>query len=267
SQGVIRDQQERRDTRGKGDIGSTGGVSSVPKEVSSYRLALERMAGDILSLRQHVASLEVENGHLRRSLALQEELGHASLADVDLDVVTREELLDRLGGEDVAWALAATFKRKLAANMVEMRRLKDRVQQLQNELIRKNDREKELVLLQRAPQQQKATLQRRSWLGQVEELRSRQVGASGDGDPRGGVGHIPAALPPHPADQALSGEVYTVLLAENRRLRDQLEKAPFPSAPIAPRPPALPLEEAARRWGRQKQELGTRLLEQEHGST
>lgn len=55
------------------------------------------MAGDLLSLRQHVTSLEVENGHLRRSLASQEELGDALLADVDLDVMTREELLDRLG--------------------------------------------------------------------------------------------------------------------------------------------------------------------------
>lgn len=55
------------------------------------------MAGDLLSLRQHVTSLEVENGHLRRSLALREELGHTLLADVDLDVMTREELLDRLG--------------------------------------------------------------------------------------------------------------------------------------------------------------------------
>lgn len=38
--------------------------------------------------------------------------------------------------EDVAWAFAATLKRKLVASTAEMRRLKDRVQQLQNELIR-----------------------------------------------------------------------------------------------------------------------------------
>ncbi|KAK4820769.1 hypothetical protein QYF61_006109 [Mycteria americana] len=129
------------------------------------------MAGDLLSLRQHVASLEVENRHLRRSLASQEELGHALLADADLDVMTREELMDRLGAggnhtvpwpgaKDVAWALAATLKCKLVASTAEMRRLKDRVQQLQNELIRKNDREKDLVLLQRTHQQQQATLRR-----------------------------------------------------------------------------------------------------------
>ena len=65
--------------------------------MGSYRLALKRMAGDLLSLRQKVTSLEMENGLLRRSLASQEELGHGLLADVDLDVMTREELLDRLG--------------------------------------------------------------------------------------------------------------------------------------------------------------------------
>ena len=65
--------------------------------MGSYCLALKRMAGDLLSLRQKVTSLEMENGLLRRSLASQEELGHGLLADVDLDVMTREELLDRLG--------------------------------------------------------------------------------------------------------------------------------------------------------------------------
>lgn len=40
------------------------------------------------------------------------------------------------GDEHVAPAVADTLKRKLAASTAEMRRLKDRVQQLQNELIR-----------------------------------------------------------------------------------------------------------------------------------
>lgn len=131
------------------------------QEASRYRLALKRMAGDLLSLRRHVTSLEVENGHLRHRLAGHEEPGGALLADLDVDVMTREEVLDRLG----AWsgraekgtplcggprcplvasrklrmwpgALAATLRGELVAGAMEMRRLKDRVQQLQNELIR-----------------------------------------------------------------------------------------------------------------------------------
>lgn len=44
--------------------------------------------------------------------------------------------------------------------------------------------------------------------------------------------------PPHPTGEALSGEVYTMLLAENRRLQEELARPPHPSPPT-PRPPAL----------------------------
>uniref|UniRef100_A0A8C0EQR9 Coiled-coil domain containing 33 n=1 Tax=Bubo bubo TaxID=30461 RepID=A0A8C0EQR9_BUBBB len=204
-------------------------------EVSSYRQAMKRMAGDLLSLRQHVTSLEVENGHLRRSLASQEELGHALLTDVDLDVMTQEELLDRL----------ATLKRKLVASTAEMRRLKNRVQQLQNELIQKNDREKDLVLLQRAHRQQQATLRRcqekvAKTKGLEETVRQQEkvietmervlqekltsVGRSTE----------------KTAGEALSREVYTTLLAEDCRLREVLARPPLSLPPITPRPPVLP---------------------------
>ncbi|XP_054693395.1 coiled-coil domain-containing protein 33 [Grus americana] len=307
---VIGDHQEPvsvGEAGGAGDSGGTGGDSSVLEvgpgyhgdrnqaavgstlpEVGSYHLALRRMAGDLLSLRRHVASLEVENGHLRRSLTSQEELGHTLLHDADLDVMTREELLDRL----------ATLKCKLVAGTAEMRRLKDRVQQLQNELIQKNDREKDLVLLQRAHRQQQATLRRcqekvAKTKGLEETVRQQQNVIEAMErmlqKKLAGVGRSAEK----PAGEALSEEAHAVLLAENRRLREELARPPNPSPPIAPHPPALldgfggaeklsllarleeaqargrvlerQLEEAARRWGREKQELGTRLREREHG--
>uniref|UniRef100_A0A8C8AV98 Coiled-coil domain containing 33 n=1 Tax=Otus sunia TaxID=257818 RepID=A0A8C8AV98_9STRI len=285
------------------------------QEVSSYRQAMKRMVGDLLSLRHHVTSLEVENGHLRRNLASQEEL--------------------------------ATLKHKLVASTAEMRRLKNRVQQLQNELIRKNDREKDLVLLQRAHRQQQATLRK------CQEKVAKTKGLEETVRQQEKVRHIPVAPPPHPTGEALSREVYTTLLAKDCRLREELARPPLSLPPITPRPPVLPvrpgrgtqgwdgkaepwhprkwgnvalpfptpahlvapqtvfggaekqvgitprtpldggergvlgrgrghlwpphlgesqpglglsqLEEAARRWGREKQELGTRLLEWEHG--
>ncbi|XP_010186194.1 PREDICTED: coiled-coil domain-containing protein 33 [Mesitornis unicolor] len=258
------------------------------QEVSRYRLALKRMAGDLLSLRQHVTSLEVENGHLRHSLALQEELGHSLLTDVDPDVMTRDELLDRLD----------TLKHKLVASAAEMRRLKDRVQQLQNELIRKNDLEKDLVMLQQAHKQQQVVLRRcqekvAKTKGLEETVRQQEKVIKAMEqmlqEKLTEAGRSSEKLP----GQALSGEAYTALLAENRRLREELARLPRPSLPIAPRPPALlgnfggaeklsllarleeaqahgrvlerQLEEAARRWGQEKQELGTRLLEKEYG--
>ncbi|KAM9375087.1 coiled-coil domain-containing protein 33 [Phaethornis superciliosus] len=265
-------------------------VTGAPQEQegSSYRLALQRMAGDLLSLRQHVTSLEVENGHLRRRLGRGEELGQPLLADGDLDVMTREELLDRL----------ANLKHKLVASTVEMRRLKDHVQKLQNELIRKNDREKELVLLQRSHRQQQAALRRcleevAKGKGLEEMVRQQEkvikVMERVLQEKLAGVG----TSTQKPVGEALSGEVYTALLAENRRLREELAAPPSPSPHAAPWPPALmggfggpeklsllarleeaqargrvlerQLEQTARKWGREKQELGTRLREQEHG--
>ncbi|RMB94539.1 hypothetical protein DUI87_29351 [Hirundo rustica rustica] len=99
---------------------SSGRALDTPRSrgVGSHRLALQRMAGDLLSLRRRVASLEAENGHLRHSLARLRE--PAPLRHSDTDVLTRDELLDRL----------------------------------------KNDREKELVLLQRCHRQQQVALRR-----------------------------------------------------------------------------------------------------------
>ncbi|XP_041877675.1 coiled-coil domain-containing protein 33, partial [Corvus kubaryi] len=445
----------------RGDIPALPGgarLRSGLQGVGSYRLALQRMAGDLLSLRRRVASLEAENGHLRHSLAQLREPGQ--LRDTDLDVMTREELQDRL----------ATLGRELAAGTAEMRGLRDRVQRLQNELIRKNDREKELVLLQRCHRQQQLALRRcqdrvakargleqalrqqekasgghglgvtrtdlgargaplappgpprgghtalasrwahgdscalragdrghgagaageagragqergesRGWVqegtGTLRDVPNPQGcpqaswglpgmvqgrsmegpagGCGGDRDPQGcpqasrpGRGSLsapsllgerhrtrPAVPPRHPTGDSLCGDALAALLAENRRLREELARPPRAAAAAAPRAPALlpanstggvswgappapwggssgeggdaapplpvpllscpqgvlggteklwllarleeaqargrvlerQLEEAARRWGREKQELGTRLLEREHG--
>uniref|UniRef100_A0A493STM9 Coiled-coil domain containing 33 n=1 Tax=Anas platyrhynchos platyrhynchos TaxID=8840 RepID=A0A493STM9_ANAPP len=251
-------------------------------EASRYRLALKRMAGDLLSLRRHVTSLEVENGHLRHRLAGHEEPGGALLADLDVDVMTREEVLDRL----------ATLRGELVAGAMEMRRLKDRVQQLQNELIRKNDQEKELVLLQRAHRQQQAALRR------CQEQAARAKGLEETVRQQEKVIKVMERVLQDRlsmSSEKPAGDLHALLLAENRRLREELARPPRPpSPPVAPRASRgtrdifggteklsllarleeaqargrvmeRQLEEAARRWGREKQELGTRLLEQEHG--
>ncbi|XP_065415798.1 coiled-coil domain-containing protein 33 isoform X12 [Chrysemys picta bellii] len=120
------------------------------QELDNYRTAMKKMADDIQSLRRHVASLEAENSTLRCNLSMHEEVGRTLLNDVDVDVMTKVEIVDRI----------VALKHKLAAGTVEMSRMKDRVQQLQNELIRKNDREKDLVMLQRAHQQQQTVLRK-----------------------------------------------------------------------------------------------------------
>ncbi|XP_062440031.1 coiled-coil domain-containing protein 33 [Rhea pennata] len=265
-----------------------GAGDQQDQEMNDYRLALERMADEILSLRQHVASLEMENSNLRRSLTMHEDLGRTLLSDVDVDVMTKAEIVDRIG----------TLKHKLASGTVEMRRLKDRVQQLQNELIRKNDQEKDLVMLQRTHQQQQAVLMRyqekvakTKGLEETVKQQEKVIEAMERMLQERLSGAVRSTS--KPAGEALAGELYGVLLAENRRLREELARPRPPSPPIVPPPQALPdvfgsseklsllaklekaqarsrvlesqLEEAARRWGREKQELSTRLLEQDHG--
>ncbi|XP_072201997.1 coiled-coil domain-containing protein 33 isoform X1 [Excalfactoria chinensis] len=254
------------------------------REVSRYRLALRRMADDLVSLHQRVTSLEVENGHLRHSLAGHQEPGHALLTDGDVDVMTREEVLDRL----------ATLKGELVSSTAEMRQLRDRVQRLQNELIRKNDQEKELVLLQRAHRQQQADLRR------CQEEVARTKGLEEVVRQQEKVIRVMERMlqeklsrsAEKPAGEAPAGELHAQLLAESRRPWEELVRPPFP--PLPPGTPLPPqdtfsgteklsllakleeaqargramerqLEEAARRWAREKQELGTRLLEQDHG--
>nr|XP_054498313.1 coiled-coil domain-containing protein 33 [Agelaius phoeniceus] len=272
---------------------SLSGVTSLPAQQcqpcsgpqggGSHRLALQRMAGHLLSLRRRVASLEAENGHLRHSLARLRE--PEQLRGTDTDVLGRDELLDRL----------ATLSHELAAGALELRALRDRVQRLQNELIRKNDREKELVLLQRRQQLALRRCQDRAAEAGALQRALRQQDKVIEAMER-------LLLRDRSAERA-AGATLAALLAQ-KRLREEPAR-PARAAPDTARgwqrrgadpDPALPcpqrlpgpgeklellarlereqgraralerqLQEAARSWARGQQELGTRLREQEHG--
>lgn len=57
-----------------------------------------KMAEDILALRTQVASLEEQNSQLRSELSMNHELGRTLLDDTDIDVMTKAEITDRIGG-------------------------------------------------------------------------------------------------------------------------------------------------------------------------
>uniref|UniRef100_A0A674I8C1 Coiled-coil domain containing 33 n=1 Tax=Terrapene triunguis TaxID=2587831 RepID=A0A674I8C1_9SAUR len=306
-------------------LGSANEIQSL-LPLDNYRTAMKKMADDILSLRRHVASLEAENSTLRCNLSMHEE--------------TCPHATDR-----ALWSLAVALKHKLAAGTVEMSRMKDRVQQLQNELIRKNDREKDLVMLQRAHQQQQTVL--RKYHKKITKMKAledtvRQQERVIEKMERMLEEKVPERserlLCSSPPADSFSKEFYSTLLAENMRLREELGRAHYRSSPIILQQQALPvrwvglgprhgeglllasgsdslhvqdtvagslvalsvciiclqdifstnseklsllakvekaqgrirvlesqLEESARKWGREKQDLSTRLLEQEHG--
>ncbi|EPQ18029.1 Coiled-coil domain-containing protein 33 [Myotis brandtii] len=110
-----------------------------PQEINSYRQAIQTMAEDILSLRKHARVLEAENRMLRNHL-IQEEM------EEEQDNADKTQKL-------------MSMRQKLLLSELDTKKLRDTVQHLQNELIRKNDREKELLLYQ--TQQPQAALLKR----------------------------------------------------------------------------------------------------------
>lgn len=241
---------------------------------------------------------------------------------------------------------AVSMKQRLLLNELDMKRLRDRVQHLQNELIRKNDREKELLLLYQAQQPQAAQLRRyqdklqkmkgledtvrhqEKVIEKMEQILEERLHERKESAPSNRPQGKPIMDAFAPQGENLAMDLYSMLLAENTRLRTELEKNRQQSAPIILQQQALPvdprelgaggdlaerlqdtngpghskytetmpaqdflggtsdkfsllakleqaqsrilslenqLEESARHWAREKQNLAIRLQEQQHG--
>ncbi|KFO37991.1 Coiled-coil domain-containing protein 33 [Fukomys damarensis] len=242
------------------------GLADSGSEMNNYRRAMQRMAEDILSLRKQASLLEGENQVLRSRLAQQE-----------VEENKADETQD----------LAMSMTQHLLLSELDAKKLRGKVQHLQNELIRKNDREKELLVRCQAQQPKAALLrqyqdklrkievledtvrhqekaatlyhpqviekmeqlleERLLWERKKPALSSRPLGK-------------PQAPPPPPPPVLDSGvplsspglqlgstgenlpvDLYSVILAENSRLRAELEKNFHQSAPIILQQQALPL--------------------------
>ncbi|XP_043836238.1 coiled-coil domain-containing protein 33 [Dromiciops gliroides] len=212
---------------------------STWKEVDNYQRAMTKMANDILTLRRQVSSLETENNSLRRQVTTQEQMGQASAED--------EEMI-------------ANMKQKLSQSTMEMRRLKARVQQLQNELIRKNDREKDLLLIQQSHHQQQQNLkkyhdklQKMKGLEQtvknqekviqtMEKILEEKVNQPSRERSDSVVSPLGRPLGKHtgPMGESVPFDFYSILLSENARLRSELDKNRHQSSPIILQQQALP---------------------------
>ncbi|AWP08402.1 putative coiled-coil domain-containing protein 33 [Scophthalmus maximus] len=266
------------------------------KEVENYRSAMSKMAEDIIALRTQVVTLEAENSQLRSDLSLHQDLGRDLLDDADIAVMTKVEIADRI----------ASLKFKLASETSKAASQRDRIQQLQNELIKKNDREKELLKLTRVHQQQPEDLQHhRSHVAKMATLEAtveqqekviekmERAIESKLREKNKQSGDKSVALKKH-RGQTDCREIELTLVAENSRLREELDRIRRQTYPVIAQEPAqtkevLPLkerlsllnklekaearvqileaqlEENATLWGREKQEMLTRLSEHRHG--
>ncbi|XP_040586061.1 coiled-coil domain-containing protein 33 [Mesocricetus auratus] len=269
-------------------------------EMDNYRRAMQKMAEDILALRKQANILEEENRTLRSHLT-QQSLEEQSRAEEE--------------------NLAVSMKQRLLLSELDIKKLRDRVQHLQNELIRKNDREKELLLLYQAQQPQAAQLKRyqdklqkmkaledtvrhqEKVIEKMEQLLEERLRERKEPAPSSRLqGEAFTAFPVltasgihlGPTGENVTVDLYSVLLSENTRLRAELEKNRQQPAPIILQQQALPdllggtsdkfnllakleqaqsrilslenqLEDSARHWAREKQNLAIRLQEQQHG--
>ncbi|XP_005170760.2 coiled-coil domain-containing protein 33 isoform X3 [Danio rerio] len=264
------------------------------KELENYSAALHKMAEDMIGLRSQMRVLESENSDLRRELSLHQDLGRTLLDDTDVDVMTNTEIADRI----------ASLKFKLSSESSKASAMKDRIQQLQNELIKKNDIEKEFVQLQRAHQQQQAVLKR-------YQTRDKKITALEDTvrqqekviekmeklldanlkERRKGNSEKKKAAMKQKDEEEKRREIESVFVAENSRLREELDRLCNLPPPIIIQQPAQPfsdseklelltqlaraegqiqtleqqLKENAKLWGKEKQEMLTRVSEYERG--
>ncbi|XP_059392088.1 coiled-coil domain-containing protein 33 [Carassius carassius] len=266
------------------------------KELENYRVAMHKMADDILALRSQVSTLESEKSQLRRDLSRHQDL----LDDTDTDVMTTSEMADRI----------ASLKFKLSSESSKAAAQKDRLQQLQNELIRKNDIEKEFVQLQRAHQQQQAVLKKyQARSGKISALEDtvrqqekviekmeKTLDAKLKERNKENSEKKKFAVKHKDAEELKRREIESVLAAENARLREELHRMRnLPPAVILQQPVQThqpfsdseklelstqlaraegriqtleqQLKENSRQWGKEKQEMLTRLSEYEHGFT
>merc|ERR1719433_942700 len=106
------------------------------------------MSEDILKLREQVSHTEATNSQLRRQIAQGEESSKALLNVAELEGISKADLIDRY----------IALRRKLAEVSNEVKVYKEKVQILQNQVIKKNDKEKSFIQLQQAHTAQQALL-------------------------------------------------------------------------------------------------------------
>uniref|UniRef100_F6YC34 C2 domain-containing protein n=1 Tax=Ciona intestinalis TaxID=7719 RepID=F6YC34_CIOIN len=102
-------------------------------ELMKYREAVKRMSNDMISLRQTNAQLQDDNAALRRELMLTKEVGHDVMNDINNGVISS--------------------KHKLAKETDDLKSYKAKVQHLQNQMIKANEREKQYLTKMPSPKE------------------------------------------------------------------------------------------------------------------
>ncbi|KAF6041482.1 CCDC33 [Bugula neritina] len=112
------------------------------RELENYRQAVHKMGKDILMLRDHIHDLEDDNSSLRRQLNRYDETRKELMATsaADFDAIDKNELIVRY----------MTLKQRVQTQSNENIELKSKIQKLQAEILKRDEREKKYDELKRA---------------------------------------------------------------------------------------------------------------------
>ncbi|KAI8793726.1 coiled-coil domain-containing protein 33 [Biomphalaria glabrata] len=245
------------------------------RDLDNYRTAVQRMGQDIMTLRTQIRQLEGENSKLRLDVHHYDDSRKLLIDAADLDSLARPELQARY----------ATLRQKLAAQTTELKEYKTKVQKLQNELIKKNDKEKDYLKMSHAHASQQELLQRLQ--DKVQKLRKVEETCRKQEKVIEKLESVLYKLKGKSNKDGVMNEAQTALADENRRLREQIEdmKDQMARAGMAGGDELEKLElyqaleraegrimslerqlqDNARNWGKERADLNIRANEAEHG--
>jgi acyl carrier protein len=132
------------------DLRSMAIIERLTKELEDYRLGIQKMGNDIVHMREKIAKLEQEKTFLRQDLEGQDKAAQALVDEAELDSLDRVDLIRR----------HVKLCQRFGSEVKRSREYSQRVQKLQNEIIKKNDQEKGLLKIQQAHTAQQALVQK-----------------------------------------------------------------------------------------------------------
>ncbi|CAL1535913.1 unnamed protein product [Lymnaea stagnalis] len=245
------------------------------RDLDNYRTAVQRMGQDILTLRTQIRQLEGENSKLRIDVHHYDDNRKLLIDAADLDSLARPELQARY----------ASLRQKLAAQTTELKDYKTKVQKLQNELIKKNDKEKDYLKMSHAHASQQELLQRLQ--DKVQKVRKLEETCRKQEKVIEKLEGVLYKMKGKSNKDGAMNDVNSALADENKRLREQiedmkdqmtragmgggedLEKLELYQALERAEGRIMSLEkqlqENARSWGKEKADLSIRMNEAEHG--
>ncbi|KAK7113750.1 coiled-coil domain-containing protein 33-like [Littorina saxatilis] len=269
-------QASRRTVNADLDATTMSIMDQQMREMDNYRQAVTRMGQDIMTLRNNLREVEGTNSKLRLQVGNYSDTTRIMTDSTQVDGLTKGDLVSRY----------TTLRQKLASQTTELKQYKDKVQKLQNELIKKNDKEKEYLRMSHAHASQQELLQRLqekvNKVRRLEETCRKQEKVIEKleriVDKLRDKSHIP---------KDVNADTSSALMEENKRLRQQMEemrdqlmragkagtedmeKLELYQALERAEGRIMSLEkqlaENSRQWGRERADLQIRMNENEHG--